>query len=141
MISEEEEREMHEAMDHYYDALKKKWDQDKELVKDLIHPKYFDFIENQESYYSEGILETEEFEPTRTDHPNHKHCKVVSDKTDLHTYILTTDEIETFDNSESKYEGEIVGYWVWQTGYDDSYSGYMLFELSNGKYWKVGYSC
>jgi hypothetical protein len=34
---------------------------------------------------------------------------------------------------------------VWQTnggyGAEDSYSGFLLFPLKNGKYWKIKYSC
>ena len=37
----------------------------------------------------------------------------------------------------------IYSYWVWQTvGYmGDDFSGYLLFELKNGKYFKIYYEC
>ena len=41
-------------------------------------------------------------------------------------------------------ENEIRGvnhYYVWQQGYDDSYNGYLLWPLKNGKYLLVEYSC
>ena len=54
-----------------------------------------------------------------------------------------TDTIETL-NEDSKYEGEEIEYYVWQTtGYmGDDYSGFLLLPLLDGKrFWKVGYSC
>lgn len=32
-------------------------------------------------------------------------------------------------------------YYVWQQGYDDSYNGFLLWPLKNGKYLLVEYSC
>ena len=115
------------------------WNNAKKELNGLIEPKYFDFAQSNETYYSKGIVEIEKFKPQYTRHPNSEYCRE-----DGMTYIKTTAEIECFD-FESKYEGETVEYWVWQTttGMEgDSYIGFLLFPLLDGKrYWKVGFSC
>ena len=30
---------------------------------------------------------------------------------------------------------------VWQTDIEDDYSGFLLFPLNDGRYWKISYSC
>jgi hypothetical protein len=140
MISEEE-KEMYDALDAYYDKLESDWKQAKEQVKDLIEPKYFVFAESNDTYESYGIVEIEETEEKRNGYPNHRCCRVKNVK-DYNLYMHTTNEVETY-NDDSPYEGEPVEYWVWQTtGYlGDDYSGYLLLPLKDGRYWKIGYSC
>jgi hypothetical protein len=136
-MTKEEQRyflEMHE----HHNKLNERWDKAKEELSGLIDPKYFDFAESQEYYDTIGIVEIERFKPERTNYPDHEHCKE-----DGMTYIKTTGEIECY-YFESKYEGERVEYWVWQTtGYlEDDYSGFLLLPLLDGKrFWKVSYSC
>ncbi len=36
---------------------------------------------------------------------------------------------------------DISYYYVWQIHIEDDYSGYLLFELKDGKYFKVSYGC
>ena len=58
--------------------------------------------------------------------------------------MYTTGEVEYMYGEEGEYEGEGIEYWVnqWSTGIEgDSYAGFLLLPLNNGKYWKVGYSC
>lgn len=138
-ITKEEEKRHIEAMDNYYAELDSKWSKAKEELIGLIDPKYFDFAQSNETYYSEGIVQIERFKPQYTSHPNSEHCRESN-----MTYIKTTNEIECYD-FDSEYEGESVEYWVWQieTSMEgDSYSGFLLLPLLDGKrFWKVGYSC
>lgn len=141
MYTPEEEKQYIEAMDNYHAELKSKWNKAKEELQGLIHPKYFDFAESNDTYYSEGIVEIIETEQKRSGYSDKKHCRIKEDKDKL-LYIFHTDSLETIE--ESEYEGENIEYYVWQqTGYmGDDYSGYLLLPLLDGKrFWKVGYSC
>lgn len=141
MISPEEEKEMYEAWQKAMDEYDQKWIDAKGELEGLIHPKYFDFTENNDTYYSEGIVEIIETEEKRSGYSDKKHCRIKEDKDKL-LYIFHTDSLETIE--ESEYEGENIEYYVWQqTGYmGDDYSGYLLLPLLDGKrFWKVGYSC
>ena len=112
----------------------------KEELNGLIEPKYFDFVENHDTYYSDGIVEAEKVNSTRINYPGLECCKT---KGDSLVYIKTKNEIDCLD-FESKYEGETVEYWVWQTTgcCEDDFSGFILLPLLDGKrFWKVGYSC
>jgi hypothetical protein len=139
MLTKEQEKEYHDAMDKYHNEMDAKWNKAKEELNGLIEPKYFDFAMSNETYYSEGIVEIVKFKPQYTSYPNSEHCKEGG-----LTYIKTTNEIECYD-FDSEYEGKTVEYWVWQTtnGMEgDSYSGFLLLPLLDGKrFWKVGYSC
>lgn len=58
-------------------------------------------------------------------------CRIDDKDFEHHLYLYTEHE-------------EIRGlnhYYVWQTGYDDSYNGFLLFPIKNGKYLLVEYSC
>lgn len=135
-----EEQEAFNEMAKYYDGQQSKWSKAKEEIKELIHPKYFDFAENNDTYYSEGIVEIEETDERINGYSNTRHCRI---KDGSPLYLYTTNEVECY-GFESKYEGEPVEYWVWQeTGFcEDDYSGFMLLPLLDGKrFWKVGYSC
>ncbi len=141
MITTEEEKQMYEDCQKAQDEYDQKWIDAKDELEDLIHPKYFDFIEEHDTYHSEGIVETIETEEKRRGYENYKHCRIKSDKDKL-LYIYHTDEIESIQ-IESEYEGEEIEYYVWQTtGYsEDDYSGFLLLPLLDGRFWKVGYSC
>jgi hypothetical protein len=145
MLHEDDEKELFQAMIDSENELIAKWEAAKEELKDLIHPKYFDFAESNETYSSEGIVEIEEVEvkERRGNYKEYKHCRVKGGDGD-YLYMLTDGEVETFTKPESQYEGEKVEYWVFQqTGYlGDDYYGYLLLPLNDGKrYWKINYSC
>lgn len=141
MITKEEEKEMHEHWMQAQDELEQKWNKAKEELKDLIHPKYFDFAENNDTFYSCGVVEIVETNERTNGYRNKRHCKI-NDEEDLKLYLHGTDNIESY-GEESKYEGEEVEYWVWQTtGYcEDDYSGFLLLPMLDGRFWKVAYSC
>lgn len=121
--------------------LKADWEKAKEEVKHLIHQKYFDFIENHESYSSEGIFDIQLTDHRASRHPNNQAC-LVKNWNDKRLFVHHTNYIESFD-IESEYEGEEVEYFVWQeTGMlGDDFYGYLLLPLSNGKFWMVNYAC
>lgn len=118
------------------------WEKAKEDLKDLIEPKYFDFIESHESYSDEGIVNIVEVVERTSGYSNYPHCRIFGGEGDSRIYIKHETELETYKR-ESKYEGSRIEYWVWQTvGYcDDDYSGYLLLPMSDGRYWRVSYAC
>lgn len=63
-------------------------------------------------------------------------CARIEDEQDGLIYLKT----ETYgDDIEIK---DVYYYYVWQQCHDeDSYSGFMLFPLSDGRFFKVSYSC
>lgn len=113
----------------------------KEELADLIHPKYFGFAGNHETYSSKGIVEIIETEDREHGYQQYPHCRILNDE-DNYLYIHHKTELEMIDGT-SPYEGEDIEYYVWQTtGYiGDDYSGYILLPLLDGKYWKISYSC
>jgi hypothetical protein len=117
------------------------WNKVKEELKDLIEPKYFDFAESQETYSSEGYVNIIEVKERNQGYKNYPHCREFG-TSDTRLYMKHDDYVETMDG-KSKYEGEAVEYWVWQmTGYIcDSYSGFLLLPMLDGRYWKIAYSC
>lgn len=138
MLSKEEEQQYFEAMDNYHKDLDEKWTKAKESLEGLIHPKYFDFAQSNETYYSEGLVEVIEFKKQNGE-PYFK----IKDAKNGECYTKCSTEIECY-NFDSEYEGEKVDYLVWQTtGFcEDDYHGFLLLPLLDGKrFWRVGYSC
>lgn len=144
MITKEEEKQMYEEMMAYEKEHQDKWNKAKDDLKELIHLKYFDFMENHDSYNSEGIVEIYEVDDKQNGYGlSQRNCRIVGDKFSG-LFMHTTSEVEYMYGEEGNYEGEPVEYWVkqWSTGMEcDSYSGFLLLPLNDGKYWKVGYSC
>ncbi len=141
MITKEDEQEIYRALDEYHSDQKEKWNKAKQELSGLIHPKYFDFAEDHDTFFSEGICEIEETEEKNSDHPNRKYCRIKGGSSLKYGY--TTNTIECC-NIETQYEGEPVEYWVYQvTGHlGDDYTGELLLPLLDGKrYWRIGYSC
>ena len=115
------------------------WNKAKEELKGLIEPKYFDFAENYESCKSEGIVNIVEVNEKQRGYEKYQHCRIV-DTNDNRLYIKMSTKLETY-NKKSKYEGEYIEYWVWQTvGYlGDNYSGFLLLPMLDGRFWKISY--
>lgn len=142
MITKEEEKQMYEALAAYEKEEQEKWNKAKEDLNGLIHPKYFDFAEDNDSYNSEGIVEIELTDDKETNYPNQQFCRIKGTGYSR-LFMYATDTLETIDET-SEYEGEEIEWWVWQqTGIlGDDYSGWLLLPLLDGKrYWKVNYSC
>ncbi|MGK0174076.1 MAG: hypothetical protein ACI9AT_000439 [Ulvibacter sp.] len=140
MITQEEKDQMYKDWSAEMDAIKANWDQAKNDLKGLIHPKYFDFAEDNESFASEGIVKIVLTDEKKSGYPNYPCCRVLGELGFL--YMSHSDALETIEE-ESKYEEESINYYVWQTvGYSgDDYSGYLLLPMNDGRYWKVSYSC
>jgi hypothetical protein len=75
----------------------------------------------------EGYVEVEKSDFKNGFYPNHEFYKVK----DENLNYMKQDEDGEFHNM------------VWQTtgACEDDYSGFQLFPLSNGKYWKISYYC
>jgi hypothetical protein len=113
-------------------------------VQDEINIKELEFVRENISYpvdnfeldemdywKHEGYVDVEELVGYKSgSYPSYKFYKEKDNPKSL-TYMRQDDE-------ENGYHSM-----VWQTvGYcGDDYSGYLLFPLTNGKYWKISYSC
>ena len=108
----------------------------KKELKGLINVsglyKYLD----EEYWYPIGIVEVEE-----TD------IKIIKLGYEEKTCVRVKEEKENlvysrFDLKEQQIR-KVDHYYVWQTGgyWGDDYSGYMLFPLNDGRYFKVSFSC
>lgn len=143
LTQEEWENEMRDEFQKEMEAIEAKWQQAKEDLKGLIHPKYFVFAESHDTYFSEGIVEINETdEKQRGYSDSQRNCRIKDEEHSL-LYMHNTGEVECFYGEESEYEGEPVEYWCWQrTGImGDDYSGYLLLPMNDGRYWKISYSC
>jgi hypothetical protein len=139
MITKEEEEEIYNEYISILEEEKEQWDKIKSEMNSLIHEKYFDFIEDHDTYRNEGIYEIKLTDEKKSGYPNYQCCRIDGDSL---LYMHHKSYLETL-NEESKYEGEEIEYYVWQTsGYcGDDYSGFLLIPLSDGRFWKVSYSC
>ncbi len=135
------DRDYYKELIEEQNVIRDTWNKAKEKLKDLIESKYFDFAESHEYYVSEDIVNIIEVKDRNQGYKSYPHCREVDTK-DSRLYMRHTDNLETF-NGESKYEGEEVIYWVWQTvGFlGDDYSGFLLLPMLDGRYWKISYNC
>lgn len=128
MIAEEKEHE-------------RKWTQAKSGIDGLIHPKYFDFVEDNDGYCSNGVVEIELTDQKQRGYKNQ--CCKIKDERFSHLYMHHSAKLETLSGA-SDFEGDKIEYWVWQiTGpLGDDFSGSLLLPLLDGKrFWHVSYSC
>jgi len=88
---------------------------------------------NDNTYWEpEDIVDVELTEETTSGYRSYQHARIVGD-TSRRLYMKQPEtEIRGVDH-----------YYVWQTTgcCEDDYSGWMLFPLKNGRYFKVNYSC
>lgn len=117
------------------------WEEAKNKLNGLIHPKYFDFAEDHDSYCHKDIVNIVEVAERQQGYANFSHCREAAAKKSP-LYMKHIVDLCTIDE-KSKYEGQKIEYWVWQTsGYIcDNYSGYLLLPLFDGRFWKIHYSC
>lgn len=132
--------ELHEVLVYEDIRIENEWLKAKNEIYHLIEPKYFEFVEDHDTYFSEGIVNIVEVKEKNLGYNTYPHCREVN-TVDKRLYIKHTIQLET--ENESKYNGEEIIYWVWQqTGHlGDDYSGFFLLPLTDGRYWKIGYSC
>lgn len=130
--------ECYRAMDEFReqeDALKDEW---KEKLEGLINVNdLYDDLSENDFWTPEGIVEIE---------------KITDKETILKKLGIWTPHIEAciikgennFTYSKNECDlADIDHYYVWQeVGYlGDDYSGYLLYPLNDGRYFKVSYSC
>ena len=105
----------------------------KKELKGLINVTgVFKYLDDNLYWWPEDIVEIELSDKYESGYRDHQHAKVINDKHNKLYMKVPMDEIRNVDH-----------YYVWQTcGYmGDDYSGWMLFPLKNGKYFRVYYNC
>lgn len=109
---------------------KKLW---KQKLKGLININgLFRYLNEMESWYPYGFVEIYETDEKISGYKSYQHVRIKNDNDRLLFMKQPESEIRGIDHC-----------CVWQTvGYlGDDYSGYLLYPLKNGLYFKVGYSC
>jgi len=109
---------------------KKSW---KKKLKGLINVTgLFRNFEEMEGWYPYGFVEVYDTDEKRGGYKSYQHVRIKDDKDNLLYMKQPESEIKGIDHC-----------CVWQTvGHlGDDYSGYLLYPLKNGLYFKVGYSC
>jgi hypothetical protein len=91
---------------------------------------------NEDSWYPIGIVEVEE--PTdiipKISFKDKNRVRVINEKENL-IYARFDLEDQQIRKVDHYYVWQTVGYW------GDDYSGFMLFPLNDGRYFKVSFSC
>lgn len=133
-MTEKDEADFKQAMDAMYEyelGILKKNNLAKRLVKRLINYKFAmisDQMEDLEKWEHEGFIEVELSDHKNGCYPHHLFYTEKGNKASVH--YMRCD-----DNGE-------FHYMVFQVNpYEDSYSGYLLFPLNDGRHWKISYSC
>jgi hypothetical protein len=109
---------------------KKSW---KKKLKGLINVTgLFRYLEEMDGWYPYGFVEVYDTDEKRGGYKSYQHVRIKDDKDNLLYMKQPESEIKGIDHC-----------CVWQTvGHlGDDYSGYLLYPLKNGLYFKVGYSC
>jgi hypothetical protein len=105
----------------------------KKLLKGLINVTgVFKHLDDNVYWEPQDIVDIELTDETTGGYRSYQHARIVGDAS-RRLYIKTPEnEIRGVDH-----------YYVWQTTgcCEDDYSGWMLFPLKNGRYFKVYYNC
>ena len=91
------------------------------------------WLNSDMSYWQpDGIVEIVLTDEKRGGYSTYQHARIKDDEQKLLYMKTSFDDVRKIDH-----------YYVWQTTgcCEDDYSGYLLFPLSNGKYFKVYYTC
>ncbi len=120
-----------EAMNEVFKHQQEIDNKNKQVIKEVKKLINYPFSRIKEAleycdWKDQGYVEVEKTDYKDNNYPNHEFYRIIGN----YTYFMKQDETKKFH------------YLVWQTSsYEDSYHGYILFPLTNGKYWKVSYSC
>lgn len=108
--------------------------QHKKQLKDLINvnPLYKYLNQDLEFWYPLGIVEIYNVDEKRSGYSNYQHVRIKDDK-DNHLYMVQPFIDVIGIDHDCVYQE--VGY------LGDDYSGYLLYPLTNGKYFKIEYTC
>ncbi len=133
-----------DAMNEFIESDKKYWAEKqkninsyKAQLKGLINVSglFKDLSENGD-FEIIGIYDIEKTDRVDSNYPNHEFAKIVTDSPEYkHTQYMrcTGSEIRGIDHYYIK---------QWSVGMEgDSYEGYILYPLKNGKYFMAWYSC
>jgi hypothetical protein len=92
----------------------------------------FKHLDTNDSWNPEGIVDIELTDETSSGYRTYQHARIVGDTSRRLYMKIPDDEIRGVDH-----------YYVWQTTgcCEDDYSGWMLFPLKDGRYFKVYYNC
>ncbi len=92
----------------------------------------FKSLEENEDWHPIGIVDVYETDEKRSGYKSYQHVRIKDDSERLLFMKQTNTEIRGVDH-----------YCVWQTvGHlGDDYSGYLLYPLKNGSYFKVAFYC
>ena len=125
------------TLDEIYKEEKRAENQTKNAWKKLLRGTInvsglFKHLDDNTYWWPEDIVDIELTDKYEPGYRKYQHARVVNDKHNRLYMKMPEDEIRSVDH-----------YYVWQTcGYmGDDYSGWMLFPLKNGKYFRVYYNC
>jgi hypothetical protein len=92
----------------------------------------FKWLDEHDYWIPIGIVEIYNTNEKESGYNSYQHVRIKDDKYNIIYVVQNCNEIRGVNI-----------YCVWQTCsiMSDDYSGYLLFPLKNGKYFKVGYSC
>jgi hypothetical protein len=110
--------------------LKLEW---RKKLKGLINVSgLFKWLDEHDYWTPLEIVEIYNTDEKTSGYSSYQHVRIKDDKDKLLYMMQDEDEIRNVNH-----------YCVWQTCgmMGDDYSGYLLFPLKNGKYFKVNYSC
>jgi|GEM_PF-1952912 len=127
-------------LEQYYKKEDQKWKDIKESIKTLIDPQCIVFVEDMDTYKSEGFVEIEIIDNKLL---RQKNCRIKKgNQKVLGLFTHHVISLETIEG-DSEHEGADIEYFVQeQRGYEvDDFYGYLIFPLKDGRFWLVSYSC
>lgn len=104
------------------------------MLKDQINiESLFEYLDDGLYWKPIGIVEIKLTEEKRSRYSGYQHARIIDDEDKL-LYMKTSTDGDVED---------VEYYYVWQqTGcMEDDFSGYMLFQMNDGKFFKVSYFC
>jgi len=138
-INKEQEEFYKDLMNEFYEEQEKfdqillnKKKEFKKQLKGLINISgLWKWLDENNSWTPEGIVDIIFTDEQKQGYSPHQCVRVERENNYLYMKV-----------SMDEYIKGIKYYYIWQTSnFEDSYFGYLLFELKNGKYFKVSYNC
>lgn len=138
-MEDEYQKEFEDCMRQMYEqeqADKASW---RQKLTGLINvDSLFNNLDTNDSWTPQDIVEVYEVEEKRSGYSSYQHARIKEDKDRLLYMKVTVDQ----DDEDEAIEG-IDHTYVWQTTgiLGDDFSGYALYPLNDGRYFKIHYSC
>ena len=108
-------------------------------LKSLIYvPSLYKYLDQHDGWMPEAIVDIVLTDEKLSGYASYQHARIVDDEDRL-LYMKT----QIYAGEDEYPPHDIDHYYVWQTTgqLGDDYSGYLLFPLKDGRYFKVSYSC